>query len=357
MAWVMGSGFATGQEILQFFAGFGYWGYAGIVINIFGFAAVGLTLVRTGFLNRNDENFDQLEYYCGKRLGKFYSWLIPVMLIPTLSVLISGAGATLSEYCGINHHVGAALMASMVLVSYLLGFQRFVRIVSMISPLIIMFILIVGITVVCRDFGAVSYVPSYAEELATVKNSPSWAISAVLYISLTFIGGSNYYTALGTTGTDEKELRIGVLAGAGAVIAAISVIVTAMLCNAGSIVQLDIPNLYLAGRAAPALSGIFSVMLILGIFSACSAMMWTVCSKFTTEGTRNSRIFAVYITAAVFVMGMFSFSGLISILYPFIGYVGLVYMVCVVMKGWEQHKEISAAKKECLQSQQEEQQQ
>ncbi len=74
-------------------------------------------------------------------------------------------------------------------------------------------------------------------------------------------------------------------------------------------------------------------MLILGIFSACSAMMWTVCSKFRDDDVKKSRMFAVCMVVVVFFLSLFSFSGLMSVLYPFIGYMGLVYMFCVLRKG------------------------
>ena len=335
LGWLMGSGFATGQELLQFFSGYGFWGYAAIAVNLAGFSVIGGILVMTGYRNREERDFDQLQYFCGRRLGTFYSWLIPLMLIPTMAVLISGAGATLHEYYGMNHYVGAALMSILVMLAYLIGFQRFIRVVSMITPLIVIFSLTVGIAVICMDAGRLSDVPAYSEALASAKNSPTWYISGVLYISLTFLGGSSYYTALGSTGTSEREIKLGTAAGVAAMIVSITVLVTAMLCNAGSIVSLDVPNLYLAGKVSPVLGGVFSIMLILGIFSACSAMMWTVCSKFRSgdDDVKKSRIFAICMVTAVFFLSLFSFSGLMSVLYPFIGYTGLVYMLCVLRKG------------------------
>lgn len=340
LGWLMGSGFATGQELLQFFTGHGFWGYAAIAVNLIGFSVIGGILVMTGYRNREDHGFDQLRYFCGSKLGAFYSWMIPLMLIPTMAVLISGAGATLHEYYGMNHYIGSALMSILVLVAYLIGFQRFIRVVSMITPLIVIFSLTVGIAVICMDAGRLSEVPAYSDALASAKNSPTWYISGVLYISLTFLGGSSYYTALGSTGTSEREIKLGTAAGVAAMIVSISVLVTAMLCNAGSIVSLDVPNLYLAGKVSPVLGAVFSIMLILGIFSACSAMMWTVCSKFKfrDDDVKKSRIFAICMVVVVFFLSLFSFSGLMSVLYPFIGYMGLVYMFCVLRKGMLQRR-------------------
>ena len=34
IAWVIGSGFATGQEVLQFFTSFGYMSYGAVLLNL-----------------------------------------------------------------------------------------------------------------------------------------------------------------------------------------------------------------------------------------------------------------------------------------------------------------------------------
>lgn len=57
-------------------------------------------------------------------MGRFYSWLIPVTLLMIMAVLISGAGATISEYYGINRYLGSMIMAVMVLCAYLTGFEK-----------------------------------------------------------------------------------------------------------------------------------------------------------------------------------------------------------------------------------------
>ena len=41
VSWVMGSGFATGQEIFQFFTSYGYKSFALIAIDLAGFVVVG----------------------------------------------------------------------------------------------------------------------------------------------------------------------------------------------------------------------------------------------------------------------------------------------------------------------------
>lgn len=332
MAWVIGSGFATGQEVLQFFTSYGYESFLIVLVNLAGFLLVGTAILTTGYEKRDEENFEQLQYYCGRRLGTFYSWMIPVTLVPSMSVLISGAGATLNEYYGLNHYVGAALMAGAVLVTYFIGFNRLVKVLSFIGPSIIAFCLLVGVVTVVRDFGSMGDVPDFEEALAVKRSAPNWVISAILYVSYNFLCGSVYYTQLGKTAGSLNEARLGAVIGALALIAAITVISTAILLNGGEAAALDIPNLYLAKKISWMLGAVFSIFLVLGIFSSCSAMMWIVCQKFSLKDPEKDRWIAVGIAAGTFLMGLLSFGDLIATLYPFIGYCGLVYMIGVMRK-------------------------
>ena len=169
VAWVMGSGFATGQEILQFFTSYGYKSYALLIINLIGFLVIGPAILEAGCDNKDNEDFNQCRYFCGDRAGKFYEWFVPLSLFAGMVILISGAGATLSQYYGLNHYVGALLMAVMAFAAYVAGFQRFVKVVSFVGPAIIVFTVVVGIITVIRDFDGIMSVGDYETAMKDIR--------------------------------------------------------------------------------------------------------------------------------------------------------------------------------------------
>lgn len=339
VAWVIGSGFATGQEVLQFFTSYGYKSYAIIAINLIGFLLVGTILLTKGYQHKDEPDFDQFIYYCGKKLGTFYSWLIPITLLAVMAVLISGAGATLSEYYGINHYVGALIMATAVLVTYFIGFDKLVNVLSFIGPSIIAFCLLIGTITLVKDAGNFNQIGQYEEALSTSQSSANWLISAILYVSYNFLCGSVYYTQIGKTASGIKEARIGAIVGAILLMAAITVINTSILLNGGNTASLAIPNLYLAKEISWFLGAVFSIFLVMGIFSSCSAMMWTVCQKFSTGHQKKDRFFAFGIIIGTFLMGLFPFGELVGMIYPVIGYFGVIYIGCVLFKRTKLKKE------------------
>lgn len=332
VAWVIGSGFATGQEVLQFFTSYGYESYAIIAINLIGFLLVGTILLTKGYQHKDEPDFDQFIYYCGKKLGTFYSWLIPITLLAVMAVLISGAGATLSEYYGVNHYVGALIMAAAVLVTYFIGFDKLVNVLSFIGPSIIAFCLLIGTITLVKDAGNFNQIGQYEEALSASQSSVNWLISAILYVSYNFLCGSVYYTQVGKTASGIKEARIGAIVGAILLMAAITVINTSILLNGGNTASLAIPNLYLAKKISWFLGAVFSIFLVMGIFSSCSAMMWTVCNKFATGIQKKDHLLALGVAVGTFLLGLLPFGELIGMFYPIIGYCGLIYIGCVLIK-------------------------
>ncbi|MBQ9015564.1 MAG: hypothetical protein IJ109_05525 [Firmicutes bacterium] len=328
VAWVMGSGFATGQEILQFFTSYGCHSFILLGINLIGFLLIGPAILQAGREHAEDPDYDHFVWFCGKRLGTFYSWFLPLSMFAGMVILISGAGATLQEYYGLNHYVGALLMAAMALTAYIIGFQRFVRIVSFIGPAIIAFSLLVGIVTVCRDFdGLAQAAPAQARQPV-----PWWWLSGLLYISYNLCGGSRYYTALGMTAGSRREAFWGAVIGTIALMASILLMNTAMLTDIGHTAVLDVPTLFLARRIAYALGAVFSIILIMGIFSSCSAMLWTISEKFVVQGSRRSYVFAGCTSLCAFLLGLLPFTGLVGVVYTILGYIGLVFAACVIRR-------------------------
>ena len=336
VSWVMGSGFATGQEIFQFFTSYGYKSFALIAIDLAGFVVVGGMLLTAGFRHKDEDGFSPARFFCGRYLGAFYEWFIPVSMFGGMVVLISGAGATLNEYYGLNHYIGALLVAVAAFAAYVAGFQRFVRIVSVIGPVIICFTLIVGIVTVIKDFDAASAAGEAASELSRHQPVGIWWLAGILYLSYNLADGSVFYTALGGEAGNVREALQGAIFGSTALILAILLMNTAMLTEAARICGLSIPSLYLAEKISAVLGLVFSVILICGIFSTCSAMLWTVGQKFTRQGSRRSYIFAGCIAALAFALGLLPFTDLIGTVYPYLGYAGLGYIICVIYKGIKQ---------------------
>ena len=194
-------------------------------------------------------------------MGRFYSWLIPVTLLMIMAVLISGAGATISEYYGINSYLGSMIMAVMVLCAYLTGFEKMVRIVSTIGPVIIAFTLMVGLTTVIRGAANLSHIRQYETVLGASRSAPNWLISSVLYISPELSQRQHLLYGSGDDGPQQEGSQMGAVWGALTMILAIAIMNTAILLHSKDAASLAIPTLYLARHISNVLGAVFPLSL------------------------------------------------------------------------------------------------
>ncbi len=331
-AWIIGSGFATGQEALRFFSSYGLRSYGAVLIALFGFVALGYLLMAAGFDNKNQGRFNHFNYYCGRKAGNIYTGLATATLMLLIPVLIAGGGATLHEYHGVNLVIGSAIMAAAVLSAYLIGFDKMVRIISSLGPVIIAFSLLVGSITLFKDMGNWDEIRDFESFLTPYQASPHWILSGLLYLGLNFFTGSIYFTQLGSAAASKKEIKYGALLGGVIIVLSIAVVNTAILLNANAIVGLDVPVLYFASKISYILGSVFAIMLVLGIFSSCSIMLWSVCSRFTFKDKMHNNLLAIIITIAAYLVSLLSFGTLIGTIYPMIGYVGLTFIFAVLYK-------------------------
>ena len=74
IALLIGSGFATGQEAMQYFAAWGYKGILGVLVIFILLSYVGISFISAGYNNKFSTTNDIYRYYCGKTLGTFYDY-------------------------------------------------------------------------------------------------------------------------------------------------------------------------------------------------------------------------------------------------------------------------------------------
>ena len=333
VAWIIGAGFATGREILSFFSSFGYYSYGVILIILIGFSFTGKVIMETGYQHREDPDFRQYEYFCGRKIGKLYSIVMSIMLFFMMAILISATGSTLLEHYGVNRYLGSSLMALIVLMAYLAGFDRFIQVLSKIGPILVGFFLLVGTIVIFKDYGNFSRIGLYKDQLSSYHAAPIWFFSGFLYFSLAVSSGGTYFSKLGASCKSLKIARYGTLLGALEVSLAVLILSTAILLNVDAITRVDVPTLYLAKHVSPLMASIFTIILLLGMFSSSSATMWSLCKFIYPENKQKNKIDAVLIAIAATLVGILPFAKLVAIILPAIGYIGIYYILCVIYKG------------------------
>jgi len=342
VAYLIGSGYASGQEALQFFASYGVKGCLGsLLLALVIFIWVGSTIMEDGRKLQLDSTNDIFRYYCGKYIGTFFEYFTPIFLFLVVATMFSGAGATLTEYYGLNPQVGRIVMALLASGTVVLGLNGLVNIVSKIGPLVILFGIIIGVASIIMNPDGIVAADDVMKTIDVTKAASHWYISGVIYASMGCVMLVPFLAGLGKSAISKKEAKLGGIVGGAALVLAIAVMSYGLLASIGSIYDKDIPSLVIAHQIIPAIGAAFSVILFAAIYTTAVPMLWISCNRIVPNEMDKKFKPTVFILAIIaLIISQLPFAKLINILYPLSGYLGLLLMVSILRKQLLERKNV-----------------
>ena len=328
-AFCIGSGFASGQEVLQFFTFHGVYSFGALAICMVFFMWFGSTIMLAGHKLQLRSTNEIFKYYCGPYLGAAFELVVPFFLFCVFVIMVAGTGALLQEYYGLHPYLGRALMALLSILTVVFGLNRMVQIIGFIGPVIIVLSIVVGILGILHNPSGLTNIEASMQGLELNKAAPHWWLSGILYTAFMVFGSAPFFAGMGTEAKTRGDAIWGGLLGGFSLIAAAAVMSTGMLANLPAVFDKQLPALAMAGNTSQALGVGFSVILFLGIYTTAAPMLWSVCNRVFLDKTPKFRVSAVVLGVAAFAGGMLPFSTLVGTVYPYTGYLGILFLLCV----------------------------
>lgn len=335
-AYWIGSGFATGQEALQFFAVNGLKGIMGAIIFLVLSAYFSYSLFGLGQKMKFENPYDVFAYYCGKVVGEAYIWYSILLIYGIFVVMLAGGGATINQYYKIPTYIGTGAIAILALGTTLLGVEKLIDIIGVIGPVKIIFLIIIGISALVTLGGQPGLLPEASKLMPTLgfpAASSNWAWSGVLYACLALIVSIPFQVTCGASAKNAKEAKTAAILGVTAMTAAIVLLLIAELVYYKLIIGKQVPTLAIANYISPILGLTFSVLIVISIYSAVASFLLMVVRKFAVDKTKKFNIIAIVLTAiGMFFGNILPFDKLVNILYPIAGYSALVFAGFMLFK-------------------------
>ncbi|VBB09056.1 Hypothetical protein LUCI_4342 [Lucifera butyrica] len=349
-AYWIGSGFATGQEVLQFFSTNGINGIIAAFVFLVLMSFLTYVLYGIGYKKKFDNPYDVFEYYCGKVIGQVYIWYSVVLVYAIFVVMLAGGGATIHQYYGIPAYLGTGAIALLALGTAVLGIEKLIDIIGVIGPIKIVFVAIVGIAGIVTLLGQPALLSEASRLMPTLgfkSASSNWAWSGALYAFLALMVSIPFQVDCGASAGSVKEARIAGLTGTAAFTVAIISLVIGELVYYKLIIGQQVPTLAIANHISPVLGLTFSVLIVLCIYSAVASFLLMTVRKFAADKTPKFNIIATVLTAiGMFFGGIFPFDKLVNILYPFAGYSAIVFAGFMFYKELRENSEKGNIEKE-----------
>lgn len=320
---VIGAGFASGQEVLQFFASFGLNAFAAIITATLLFAFFGTTILEVGRRLRAESHLEIIRYAGGPVLGGLLDAVITFFLFGIVTVMAAGAGAVFAEQFGLPPLVGSASMIIISIVTVLLGIGGIVSALTLVVPLLIAAVIGVSLaTLVIRP-------PSLALiELTAAQSTgaiPFWPLSALTYASYNLVIAVAIMGPLGVLARDNSAIRHGAVLGSLGLGIGTLAITLAVLTNPAS-AFMEIPMTFIAGQFGPVVRFAYAGVLLMAIYSTAVGNLYGFCARLTNPAGPLFRSAAVGAGLVALVGSQVGFSALIGILYPGVGLAGILLL-------------------------------
>lgn len=325
---IVGAGFASGQEILQFFTSFGWLGVAGAIIATVLFAFLGMNLTQLGSRLQTDSHKDVIYHICGRYLGVAVDFIITFFLFGVTVVMLAGSGSIFEEQFGIPSIAGNIIMAVLTILTVTLNVQRLISIIGLVTPFLLIMVIIIAaysIFTMGIDFSEV--------QKLTEKQSPAasnWFMGAILYVSYNIAAGAAMLAVMGGTTKDEKQ------AGLGGILGGIGLGVLILLINLGMLMKMDViagtdmPILTIANEISPIFGLLMFVVLLGMIYNTAVGMLYAFSARIVKRDHPKFNLFVVLFGAAAFGASFIGFITLVGTVYPLMGYLGFTLIAAII---------------------------
>ena len=322
---VVGAGFASGQEVLQFFTANGLVGILGIAISTFLFFFIGYSILILGRNLQANSHVDIVCFTNGRIIGSFIDIIITIFLFGGLAAMISGAGAIFEEQFHISPILGMLVMAIATLLTVITGTKGVINAISYVVPFLILSVLFIAITSLLQN-------PITPQEIQTASSlngaTAHWFLSAVNYASYNVVIAIAVLTPMGAKTSNKKNLFWGALLGAVGLGTGMIAIYFCMLTNIQNVYAMEIPMIEIAGKISLIVKILFAVVLFGEVYTTAVGNLYGFVQRISLKVSKITLIIGTTILA--FLVGQLGFSNMVKYLYPFIGYGGILFFIGVL---------------------------
>lgn len=325
---LVGAGFASGQEVMQFFTSFGWGGFIGTGIATLLFAFLGMQIMQIGSSLQTVSHRDVIYHICGKYIGIGIDILVTFFLFGVATVMLAGSGAIFQQQFHISPMVGALILTVLVILTLCLNVKKVIAIISMITPLLLVLIFVITLYSVFTNHTDLSDLGDAAAKHPSA--APNWLMGGLLYVSYNIAAGISMLAIIGGTVKNKKVASLGGLLGGLGLGVLLFLINMAMFVNGDKIQGADMPTLLLATDLSPVTGFLMTIALLGMIYNTAVGMLYAFTARFVKPGTRKFKGSVVFVCLLSFCLSFIGFIQLVGSVYPVTGYLGFILILAIL---------------------------
>lgn len=333
IAFYIGAGFATMQEVMQYEASYGSKFIVVIAVAALIYIYTNLSFATNGNRLQLARGGDIYQAYCGKYIGLFYDYFSAFFCYMCFIVMCGGANSTATQQWGLPNGVGAVILTVLVIATVIFGLDGILKALGKLGPVIIVIILVVS--VVCTINGASNLsagfeaVDSGKYEITQVGGGNPFA-SGASYGGFVILWFAAFLAEIGAK-NKLKEVNTGMLISTLCIFGAAALCCTALISHIDTTWNADIPALILANAINPVFAQVFAVIIFCGIYTTAVPLLWTGVGRVAKDGSKRYKIICVVGGVIGCIAACFlPYKGLVNILYGLNGYLGFILVAFMI---------------------------
>lgn len=324
MGTIVGAGFATGQEILQFFTRFGYWGTAMIAVATAMFVWLGMKmmLIASDIDAKSYEDLNKVLF--GERYGSWVSHFMLIVLLGVTAVMLAGAGTIFYENWNISYQTGLLITMFGCFLLLRKGMKAILAVNAIIVPLMVLF----SVLLMIETFRG----PESDRFLHLANDQPLWsALSApFLYTAFNLSMSQAVLVPLGAAIKDRKAIIFGAALGGigiGILLLAGHVVLSAQMPG---ITQYAIPMGGIAKQLGTGVQLVYTFLIFAEIFTTLIADIYGLTLQLQQRTNGPQSLITFLILTVCFFTSQIGFGPLLSMLYPLFGFISIGWLYLIV---------------------------
>ncbi|WZL73128.1 hypothetical protein QBE52_19120 [Clostridiaceae bacterium 35-E11] len=328
---VIGAGFASGQEIVQFFTVYGIKGVYGIGMASLLFSLMGAFILLKVHQHRISSYHQWIDsIFNNMYMSSVIKGMLSLLLLSIYCVMLAGSGALFEEYFGYTKTLGIVLMSMVACGTFLFSMRGLTYVNTVVVPLLLVGIILMGSFVFLESEG----IWSYEIETNVRSFTGNWFTSSLLYVSFNMIGIVMIMSALYPL-LENKGVAIigGLIGGLGLGIMGLFLLLPTLI-RYTDVYGTEIPMMCIASKFGHHVGLLYGILLWLAMLTTAIANGFVFIQGIERVWKVNHFVVCLLFCTITMPLAQFGFKNLVRILYPIFGYLGVFIILLIKCKNF-----------------------
>lgn len=322
---IVGAGFATGREIVEFFTRFGFYGTIGILLAGLLFIVMGSKMMLIA-IDINAKSFEQMNDYLFGRLSLVMNLLLMLMLTGVCAVMLAGAEALFTEQLRLPSRSGLLFTIFLTLIVMAAGVKGLFAVNTFVVPMMVIFNFLVMVQILKTGDGVMTVF-----SFSGLKGGGEAVLSAFSYAAFNLALAQAVLVPMAAEIKDREAVKLGGVIGG----LLLTIILLSSHISLGTLAEpadYEIPMAIVVKGTAGTFYFIYLLIIYGEIFTSVIGNLYGLERQIRSYVPLHSFWIHICILAAVYTISLVKYGTLLELLYPLFGYISIGFLVLLLFK-------------------------